>query len=72
MKVMNDIINAKLNIASMAERLTRVLHLRKIWSLNSGPSKSYTVLQTVCHWFKRVLNPNFRPFSFELKKIRFK
>jgi len=31
-----------LNTSSMVERLTRVPRVRKVWSLNPGPAKSYT------------------------------
>jgi len=37
--------------ASMAERLTRVPRMRKVWRSNPEPAKSYTALQTVCHRF---------------------
>jgi len=36
---------------SMAERLTRVPRVRKVWSSDPGPAKSYTPLQTVYHRF---------------------
>jgi len=35
----------------MVERLTRVLRVREVWSLNPGPDKSYIALQTVRHRF---------------------
>jgi len=37
--------------ASMAERLTRVLRVREVWSSNTGPVEPYTALQTVRHRF---------------------
>jgi len=37
--------------ALMAERLTRMPHVREVWCSNSGPVKSYTALQTVHHCF---------------------
>jgi len=35
----------------MAERLMRVLRVREVWSSNSGPTTSYTALQTVRYRF---------------------
>jgi len=40
----------------MAERLTRVPHVRKIWSSNSWQVKSYTALQTVLQHRHRHCN----------------
>jgi len=35
----------------MVEELTRVPRMRKFWSSNHGPAKSYTALQTIRHRF---------------------